>query len=517
MSDYQSLTTLIKRLEAATSRLEDLATTGSSNSTSKAATSRLEDLATTGSSNSTSSTTAPASTTTIGGQQPTTTTLVTSTTNNNDNDTKNEVKLTPALSAYDELIEGPLKNFLELSKTIGGLVEDQSHAVKDIFIAQRDFIYIASQSKKPQTSETFVKLIKPTQQALEKVCEYRENNRPSPFFNHLSTVSEGIGALGWVTYETKTAPFVGDLKDASQFYAHRVIKEFKDKDRSHVDWANSFILLLTELQSYVQTYHTTGLVWNPKGVDPSEFIGRKPESTSTKQNTSSQVGETVDMTQVFAELNRGEQITSLLKKVDKDQMTHKNPSLRASSTVGEVGVKVQQHKKGPTAPPKPASLSLKKPPKKELKGNNWIVEYYENETNIVIDDTVIGQKVYIFGCKNSTVQVKGKVNAVTIDSCQKTGLLIDSVVAAVDVVNCKSVQVQVQGKTPTIVVDKTDSAQLYLSPECLDTELFTAKSSSINVNVPNQQENGDYLELPIPEQIKTTINGGKLVSAPVEH
>nr|CAG8594319.1 6968_t:CDS:2 [Entrophospora candida] len=474
MSDYQSLTTLIKRLEAATSRLEDLATTGSSNSTSSA--------------------TAPASTTTIGGQQPTTTTLVTSTTNNNDNDTKNEVKLTPALSAYDELIEGPLKNFLELSKTIGGLVEDQSHAVKDIFIAQRDFIYIASQSKKPQTSETFVKLIKPTQQALEKVCEYRENNRPSPFFNHLSTVSEGIGALGWVTYETKTAPFVGDLKDASQFYAHRVIKEFKDKDRSHVDWANSFILLLTELQSYVQTYHTTGLVWNPKVF-----------------------GETVDMTQVFAELNRGEQITSLLKKVDKDQMTHKNPSLRASSTVGEVGAKVQQHKKGPTAPPKPASLSLKKPPKKELKGNNWIVEYYENESNIVIDDTVIGQKVYIFGCKNSTVQVKGKVNAVTIDSCQKTGLLIDSVVAAVDVVNCKSVQVQVQGKTPTIVVDKTDSAQLYLSPECLDTELFTAKSSSINVNVPNQQENGDYLELPIPEQIKTTINGGKLVSAPVEH
>ena len=70
----------------------------------------------------------------------------------------------------------------------------QSLAVEDIFIAQRDFIYITTQSSKPNT-DTFLELIKPTKQYLEKVCEYRENNRPSPFFNHLSTVSDGIGAL----------------------------------------------------------------------------------------------------------------------------------------------------------------------------------------------------------------------------------------------------------------------------------------------------------------------------------
>jgi adenylyl cyclase-associated protein len=72
-------------------------------------------------------------------------------------------------------------------------------------------------------------LIKPTQQSLNEVCEYKEKNRPSPFFNHLSTVSEGIGALGWVTIEPKPAPYVGELRDSSQFYANRVIKEFKDK------------------------------------------------------------------------------------------------------------------------------------------------------------------------------------------------------------------------------------------------------------------------------------------------
>jgi adenylyl cyclase-associated protein len=36
---------------------------------------------------------------------------------------------------------------------------------------------------------------------------------------------------------------------------------------------------------------------------------------------------------VFAELNRGSEVTKNLRKVDKSEMTHKNPALRASSTV----------------------------------------------------------------------------------------------------------------------------------------------------------------------------------------
>jgi len=113
---------------------------------------------------------------------------------------------------------------------MSSLFYNQSHSVEDIFIAQRDFIYIATQSQKPSlSSDTFSELLKLTQQALEKVCEYRENNRPSPFFNHLSTVSEGIGALGWVTVEPRPAPYVGDLKESAQFYAHRVIQEWRDR------------------------------------------------------------------------------------------------------------------------------------------------------------------------------------------------------------------------------------------------------------------------------------------------
>jgi hypothetical protein len=41
-------------------------------------------------------------------------------------------------------------------------------------------------------------------------------------------------------------------------------------------------------------------------------------------------------------------------------------------------------------------------------------EYQENESGLVVEDVGISQTVNLFGCKNSTVQIKGKVNAVTI-------------------------------------------------------------------------------------------------------
>lgn len=72
-----------------------------------------------------------------------------------------------------------------------------------------------------------MELIKPTNQAIEKVCEYKENNRPSPLFDHLTTVREGISALGWITVEQLPAPFVEGHRDSSRFFANRVITNYK--------------------------------------------------------------------------------------------------------------------------------------------------------------------------------------------------------------------------------------------------------------------------------------------------
>ena len=47
------------------------------------------------------------------------------------------------------------------------------------------------------------------------------------------------------------------------------------------------------------------------------------------------------------------------------------------------------------------------------------------------------------------------------------------------------------GKVPTISIDKTDGCQMYLSPESLNVEIITSKSSEMNVLVP--KGNGDYV------------------------
>ena len=80
------------------------------------------------------------------------------------------------------------------------------------------------------STQVFLELLGPTQGALDAVTSIREKNRASKFFNHLAAIGEGISALGWVTMEGAEAPkYVGEMRDASQFYGNRVVREYKDR------------------------------------------------------------------------------------------------------------------------------------------------------------------------------------------------------------------------------------------------------------------------------------------------
>lgn len=68
-----------------------------------------------------------------------------------------------------------------------------------------------------------------------------------------------------------------------------------------------------------------------------------------------------------------------------------------------------------------------------------------------------------------------------------------------------------------VLIDGTDGGQIYLSKSSLDVEIVTAKSSSINVSLPIGDEEGDFVEKAIPEQLKTVVKDGKLVTSIVEH
>ena len=44
------------------------------------------------------------------------------------------------------------------------------------------------------------------------------------------------------------------------------------------------------------------------------------------------------------------------------------------------------------------------------------------------------------------------------------------------------------GKVPTISCDKMDGCQMFLSKDSIDVEIITAKSSEMNVMIPNGDE-----------------------------
>lgn len=66
-----------------------------------------------------------------------------------------------------------------------------------ILRAQFQFIKYANEHSAPSDSEK-QKLLLPTSTKIQEIQTLREKNRGSPFFNHLSAVSESIPALGWV-------------------------------------------------------------------------------------------------------------------------------------------------------------------------------------------------------------------------------------------------------------------------------------------------------------------------------
>ena len=127
------------------------------------------------------------------------------------------------------------------------------------------------------------------------------------------------------------------------------------------------------------------------------------------------------------------------------------------------------------------------------------------------------QSILISRCKNTTIRLVGKANAISIDNCSRTNLVIDSLISSVDVVKCPNFALQVFESLPTVMLDQVDGASIYLSKDSLNTEIYTSKCSSINVNLPPMKEEDDYRECPVPEQFRTFYKAGKLVSEIVEH
>jgi len=304
----------------------------------------------------------------------------------------------PSIQAYDALVNDKLKPFIANSNQIGGDLKTIGTHVERLFALERAFLVEASKSAQP-SSDVLKKALQPLSKIIEEIQSFKDKNRKSEFFNHLSAISESIGALGWITVSPAPAPYIKEMSDAGQFYSNRVLKDFKEKENGklHTSWVQSWVQLLTELQAHVKDFHTRGVSYNAKGksFDTSKVsTGSAPSHSASPAaggapppppppmpsfnelfaDSSSSKSNSIDVQAALqAELNKGSDITKSLKKVTDDQKTHKNTALRAGNTVPGAAAKETTATK--TAP-------VNKPPKLELIDKKWVVEYQVGKSGL---------------------------------------------------------------------------------------------------------------------------------------
>ncbi|KAJ5727886.1 hypothetical protein N7493_005706 [Penicillium malachiteum] len=429
---------------------------------------------------------------------------------------------------FDALIKGDVQNFVNLGEKIGGLVAEQSKAVLQAFQAERTYLYVTTKAKKPERLPA--ELMTDLHKASDSINNVRESNRASPYFNHLSAVAEGIIGLGWF-FEEKPNEFVLDTLGAIQYYGNKVLKEYKEKDQTHVQYIQAYNQNFKGLAAYLKKNYPKGLTWNNEsGIDALEALkqiksgpgapagpGVVPLPLLLPQSQLSTFLAVVLPHHHLPLLNQGEQITSGLRKVDKSQMTHKNPSLRAGSTAPE-GSAARGKSPAPSKKPKPESMRTKKPPRRELEGNKWLIENFEAPDDIIEVTAAQNQSILISRCNKTIVKVNGKANAIAIDNCNGLSIIVDSLVSSLDIIKCPKFAVQIDGTVPTVLLDQVDGATIYLGQQSLATEVFTSKCSAVNIMLPPKEgTDDDTKECPLPEQIKSYVKDGVLVNEIVEH
>lgn len=216
------------RLEAATSRLEDIAT----------ATELPKDVPALNQTTATPTDASSAATRPPVGAMPTT------------SGPKQAVEQVPeAIEEFQQFISSSVDKYAKISNEIGGVVAKQ---VRDIpktasgyqllmlitfaqaaevvrgFQEQSKFLLITTRATKPDAS-TYQTLLKPINDALMAVTEIKDSNRSDPMYPHLSAVADGIMMLAWITLDNRPYKHVEESLGSAQFFGNRVLKEQKDK------------------------------------------------------------------------------------------------------------------------------------------------------------------------------------------------------------------------------------------------------------------------------------------------
>jgi adenylyl cyclase-associated protein len=443
-----------------------------------------------------------------------------------------------AVSAYDAYYSGTVQTFVDNARKVKEttpIADWTEQAWKHL----RNVIAASGKCKKP-SGDALNKFIAPIAEVLG-TAESKVDNR-SAFSSHQRAFAEGVQSLQWIVQPGSSKAVVQGAQEAADYHLIKILTLAKNKageeQQNLRNFANGFKDILVKMAEYCAEFHKLGLDWNPKGGDVSSFSAGAPSSGNNNAGAAEEEGgappppgpppsedelrggmevrQTTDkpgMGAVFDALNKGEAVTSGLKKVTAD-MKAKNmkdkPVLQPKETKKAGGAKKFQ------------ATEEKKPPKLELSKGTWFCENYEDQ-QVEIPNVEIKQCVYISKCRGCVITIPDKCKSIAVDSCFKTTVTFKSVVSAFEVFNSNRVICDVQEFVPSVAIDKSQGCQVHLSRAAMkeSPQIITSMISETNVQVPGAKDEDDPIEIPVPEQYCTKIRqGGKaptLETLPVSH
>lgn len=174
------------------------------------------------------------------------------------------------MKSFDKFLSSAVYKFSDTCDDLD--MEGLGKLLVDVFEGMRYVLVLASRSKQPANLADLQPHLKLMVEAVGKVRGLRLKR---DFDNHMKAVGEMLACVSWVTCRAPQqlpAPFVKECIGSSDFWNNRIRKDYKGKDSAgdHLAFCDNMKKLLSELATFIEEHHKTGLTFNPRGVSLAE-------------------------------------------------------------------------------------------------------------------------------------------------------------------------------------------------------------------------------------------------------
>ena len=190
-----------------------------------------------------------------------------------------------SIKSFDKFIHQSVYPFADVCDDLGGM-KDFGKLITETFEGMRYILVLASRSKKPE-GELATELQPYMTGISEGIKSIRALRLDRDYDSHLKAIFEMLSCVSWVymTAPNLPAPFIRECIGSSDFWSNRIRKDFKGKDddkaKAQIEFCDKLKKLMTDLATYVENNHKTGLEFNPKGVSLAETAIRLTDDPQT--------------------------------------------------------------------------------------------------------------------------------------------------------------------------------------------------------------------------------------------